>query len=139
MSWETTDVLSADTTDVLSADTTDVLSADTTDVLSADTKNPCASETTLPQVFIPGRTLCVRGNAPAEVSFPGKNPCASEATLPQGLFFPGKSGLRFRQRSRKVSLYAKNGSPFMNLQGLGREWEPYYECQGFGVPSPGVP
>ena len=37
MSWETTDVLSADTTDVLSADTTDVLSADTTDVLSADT------------------------------------------------------------------------------------------------------
>ena len=36
MSWETTDVLSADTTDVLSADTTDVLSADTTDVLSAD-------------------------------------------------------------------------------------------------------
>ena len=29
MSWETTDVLSADTTDVLSADTTDVLSADT--------------------------------------------------------------------------------------------------------------
>ena len=37
MSWETTDVVSADTTDVLSADTTDVLSADTTDVLSADT------------------------------------------------------------------------------------------------------
>ena len=37
MSWETTDVLSADTTDVLSADTADVLPADTTDVLSADT------------------------------------------------------------------------------------------------------
>ena len=37
MSWETTDVFSADTTDVLSADTTDVLPADTTDVLSADT------------------------------------------------------------------------------------------------------
>ena len=41
MSWETTDVLSADTTDVLSADTTDVL--------SADTLNLCAPETTLPQ------------------------------------------------------------------------------------------
>ena len=41
MSWETTDVLSADTTDVLSADTTDVLSADTTDVLSADTEKVC--------------------------------------------------------------------------------------------------
>ena len=39
MSWETTDVLSADTTDVLSADTTDVLSADTTDGLST----PCSS------------------------------------------------------------------------------------------------
>ena len=37
MSWETTDVLSADTTDVLSADTTDVLPADTTDGLST----PC--------------------------------------------------------------------------------------------------
>ena len=37
MSWETTDVLSADTPDVLSADTIDVLPADTTDVLSADT------------------------------------------------------------------------------------------------------
>ena len=42
MSWETTDVLSADTTDVLSADTTDVLSADTTDVLSADIANCCS-------------------------------------------------------------------------------------------------
>ena len=39
MSWEATDVLSADTTDVLSADTTDVLSADTTDGLST----PCSS------------------------------------------------------------------------------------------------
>ena len=39
MSWETTNVLSADTTDVLSADTTDVLSADTTDGLST----PCSS------------------------------------------------------------------------------------------------
>ena len=38
MSWETTDVLSADTTDVLSADTIDVVSADTTDVMSADTQ-----------------------------------------------------------------------------------------------------
>ena len=34
MSWETTDVWSADTTDVLSADTTDVLFADITDGLS---------------------------------------------------------------------------------------------------------
>ena len=39
MSWETTDVLSADTTDVLSANTRDGLSADTTDVLSAVTSN----------------------------------------------------------------------------------------------------
>ena len=39
MSWETTDVLSADTTDVLSADPTDVLSADTTNGLST----PCSS------------------------------------------------------------------------------------------------
>ena len=36
MSWETTDVVSADTTDVLAADTTDVLPADTTHVLPAD-------------------------------------------------------------------------------------------------------
>ena len=36
MSWETTDVVSADTTDVLAADTRDVLPADTTHVLPAD-------------------------------------------------------------------------------------------------------
>ena len=81
MSWETTDVLSADTTDVLSADTTDVLSADTTDVLSADTtgvlsadtRNLCVPETTLPQgLFSPGKKpLSGRGNAPA-VFFPEK-------------------------------------------------------------------
>ena len=45
MSWETTDVLSADTTDVLSADTTDVLPADTTDVLSADTTGLSSANT----------------------------------------------------------------------------------------------
>ena len=45
ISWEATDVLSADTTDALSADTTNVLLADTTDVLSADafpSENPPA-------------------------------------------------------------------------------------------------
>ena len=50
MSWETTDVLSADTTDVLLADTTDVLSADTTDVLSADRNQPKARGKFKPKV-----------------------------------------------------------------------------------------
>ena len=53
MSWETTDVLSADTTDVVSADTTDVLSADTTDVLSADTSNSGNATTWFCQIWHP--------------------------------------------------------------------------------------
>ena len=70
MSWETTDVLSADTTDVLSADTTnvdttDVLSADTTDVSSAAARNLCAPETTLPQgLFSPQKKLCAPEGTP---------------------------------------------------------------------------
>ena len=52
MSWETTDVLSADTIDVLSADTTDVLSADTTDGLST----PCSNVGGLE--LVPRMCLC---------------------------------------------------------------------------------
>ena len=112
MSWETTDVLSADTSDVLSADTTDVLSADTTDVLSADTRNLCAPETALPQgLFSPAKSV-VRPRQRSRRFFPP----------------PEKKALRLRQRSRKVFLQAQNGSPLKNLQGLGREWEPFYEC-----------
>ena len=49
MSWETTDVLSADTTDVVSADATDVPPADTTDVLSADTTGLSSANARIPK------------------------------------------------------------------------------------------
>ena len=52
MSWQTTDVLSADATDRLSADTTDVLPADTTDVLSADTTVLSSANFVFTQIFV---------------------------------------------------------------------------------------
>ena len=95
MSWETTDVLSADTTDVLSADTTDVLSADTTDVLSADTSNSGKPTTWFCQIWQPQKWRSVTIWTYREISQPKPQEWHSLGEADPALVAPGLGDTTF--------------------------------------------
>ena len=85
------------------------MSWETTDVLSADTQMSCllaqqmsCLQTQQMSCLQKQKTYVRPRQRSRKVFFPGKNPYASGATLPQALFFPEKRFVRPRQSSRRV-------------------------------------